>query len=116
MHKRDFEPEGFEWVSSNDWERGIISLLRKSDDPADSILIVCNFMPIVRDNYKVGVLSGGFWEERLNSDAKVYGGSGQGNLGGVEALHLPSQGPYYSLSLKIPPLAVLYFKRRVFKE
>ncbi|MFH1837056.1 MAG: 1,4-alpha-glucan branching protein GlgB [Candidatus Omnitrophota bacterium] len=112
MYKKDFDNGGFEWVISGDSERGVISFIRKSDDPLDSVLIVCNFTPVVRNNYKVGVLSGGIWEERLNSDAIVYGGSGQGNLGRVEASPLPSQGRYHSLSLIVPPLAVLFFKRR----
>jgi 1,4-alpha-glucan branching enzyme len=112
MHVKDFEPSGFEWVNCHDWERGVISFIRRTDAPEETVLVVCNFTPVVRSNYKVGVLSGGIWEECLNSDAAVYGGSGQGNLGRVEASPLPSQGRYYSLSLVVPPLAVLFLKKR----
>ena len=64
----------------------------------------------MRENYRVGVPRGGLWHERLNSDAQVYGGSGQGNLGAVEAVPLPSHGRFHSLTLRLPPLGVLYLQ------
>ncbi len=112
MHAKDFGADGFEWVSCDDWARGVVSFLRKSDDPSETVLVVCNFTPVVRTNYKLGVSRGGVWEECLNSDAGVYGGSGQGNLGKVEAAPLPTHGRYYSLSLVIPPLGVVFMKRK----
>jgi 1,4-alpha-glucan branching enzyme len=111
LHALDFSPQGFEWVDFNDSEQSIVSFLRKSERPEDTILVVCNCTPLPRDNYIVGVPGGGFWSELLNSDATLYGGSGQGNLGGVEAAPVAAQGRYQSLSLTLPPLAVLYFKR-----
>ena len=66
--------------------------------------MVCNFTPVVRENYRVGVPRGGRWRECLNSDAPLYGGSGQGNLGGVEAAPLPAHGRFHSLTLRLPPL------------
>ena len=70
--------------------------------------MVCNFTPVARTDYRVGVPRGGFWRERLNSDAHDYGGSGLGNLGGVEAAPLPAHGRFHSLALRLPPLSVLF--------
>jgi 1,4-alpha-glucan branching enzyme len=113
LFQNDFSPDGFEWVNCFDWERGVISFLRKGDAQAEPVLVVCNFTPVLRNNYKVGIPMGGFWREVLNSDAKEYGGSGHGNLGGQEAAPVPLQGKYFSLSLIIPPLAALFLKRSV---
>ena len=85
LHQLDTDPAGFEWVDCNDTAASVISLLRKSRSPADEIVIVCNFTPVPRYGYRVGVPTGGFWRELLNSDAQEYGGSGMGNLGGVHA-------------------------------
>ncbi|MGH7830951.1 MAG: 1,4-alpha-glucan branching protein GlgB, partial [Candidatus Binatia bacterium] len=109
LHRRDCDPAGFEWIDCTDAEAGAISFLRKGR-PADAIvLVVCNFTPVVRMNYRVGVPRGGFWREALNSDAGGYGGSGQGNLGGVEAAPVPFHGRPYSLNLTLPPLAAMFF-------
>jgi len=110
LHEADCEPAGFEWVDCNDSEASVISLLRKGRSAGDSILIVCNFTPVVRHNYRVGAPRGGFWRELLNSDAQDYGGSGQGNLGGVEAAPVPLHGRPYSLTVSLPPLAAVFFK------
>ena len=74
------------------------------------LLFVCNFTPVPRHNYRVGAPEGGFWKEILNSDAPLYGGSGQGNMGGIEASPLPMHGRAWSLSLTAPPLGVVVFK------
>ncbi len=110
LHEVDFDAEGFEWIDANDWEKSVISFLRKSKKAKNLILVVCNFTPIPRHNYRVGVPRGGFWQEALNSDAKIYGGSGQGNMGGMEAAPIPAHGKYYSLSLALPPMSVLFLK------
>lgn len=110
LHELDRDPAGFEWVDCNDVENSVISLIRKGRSTADVILVVCNFTPIPRLNYRVGIPFGGFWQEMLNSDAKEYGGGGMGNLGGVEASSIPFHGRPYSLSLTVPPLAALFFK------
>ncbi|MFO7276276.1 MAG: 1,4-alpha-glucan branching protein GlgB [Pseudomonadota bacterium] len=109
LHEIDFAPEGFEWIDANDAENSVLTFLRKGRD-GDLTLVVCNFTPVVRENYRVGVPRGGFWRECLNSDAREYGGSGQGNLGGVEASPLPFHGRFHSLSLRLPPLGVLFLK------
>jgi 1,4-alpha-glucan branching enzyme len=103
-------------VDFRDWEESIISFLRRGRSADDLFLVVCNFTPVPRRNYRVGVPRGGFWKELLNSDAKIYGGSGHGNFGGVEATPVPAQGRYHSLSLTLPPLGVLFFKSQVRHE
>jgi 1,4-alpha-glucan branching enzyme len=110
LWRRDFDSDGFEWVDCHDAESSIISFARKSgaDDPV--ILVICNFTPVPRPTYRVGVPSGGHWEECLNSDAPIYGGSGQGNLGGAEAAPVGAHGRFYSLSVTLPPLSVLFFR------
>ena len=88
-----------------------ISLLRKSENVKDTVLIVCNFTPVPRTGYRVGVPHGGYWRELLNSDAKEYGGSGMGNFGGVTAERMPVHGRPYALNLTLPPLAAVFFKK-----
>jgi 1,4-alpha-glucan branching enzyme len=111
LHWFDLDPAGFEWVDCNDAPASIISLLRKGKSPEDMILVVCNFTPVPRDGYQVGVPAAGFWREILNSDAKEYGGSGMGNLGGAEAIKEAVHGRPYSLTLTLPPLAAVFLKR-----
>ena len=97
--------------TADDADNSVISFLREGQVPGDAVLVVaCNFTPVPRHNYRVGVPQGGFWQEMLNSDAPEYGGSGQGNLGGVEAEALPHHGRPYSLRLTLPPLSVTFFK------
>jgi 1,4-alpha-glucan branching enzyme len=111
LYQLDFEPAGFEWVDSSDYEHSVVSFLRKGRAADDAVLIVCNFTPMTHFNYRVGVPHPGFWKELLNSDAKEYGGSGQGNLGGVEAAPVPYHGRPYSLTFTLPPLATVFFQR-----
>jgi len=110
LHELDFEPSGFEWIDCNDSDSSVLSLLRRGRSTDDLVLGVFNFTPVVRQNYRVGAPRGGFWKEILNSDAQVYGGSGQGNLGGVEAVPIPLHGRPCMLNLTLPPLAALFFK------
>ncbi len=110
LYELDFRMEGFEWIDFHDWEHSIISFLRKGKTTSDLILVVCNFTPVPRQNYLIGVPRGGFWKEMLNSDADFYGGSGVGNAGGVEAIPHMVFGRPYALSLTLPPLGVLFFK------
>jgi len=110
LHEQDFSPAGFEWIDVHDWEESVIAFLRRGHAPENMVAVVCNFTPVPRHNYRLGVPVGGFWRELLNSDAPLYGGSGQGNLGGVEASPVPAHGRFHSLSITLPPLAVLYLK------
>jgi 1,4-alpha-glucan branching enzyme len=111
LHELDSDPEGFAWIDLSDWENSIISYLRKGRSSEDTVLIVCNFTPVSRSNYRIGVPVKGFWRELLNSDVKDYGGSGQGNMGGAAASPIPYHGQDYSLSLTIPPLGIVILKR-----
>lgn len=110
LHELDFESDGFEWIDCGDWQNSIVSFVRKGKSTGDEFVVVCNFTPVIRVNYLVGVSGGGYWEEVLNSEAAVYGGSGLGNAGGVEAKPEPFHGRPYSLSLTLPPLGVIIFK------
>lgn len=110
LHHLDNEPAGFEWIDCNDNSGSTISLLRKGGSPTQTIVVVCNFTPVPRQNYSLGVPSGGYWRELLNSDAKEYGGSGMGNLGGVHAFQEPAHGRPYSIKLTLPPLGALFLK------
>jgi 1,4-alpha-glucan branching enzyme len=110
LYKKDFTPDGFEWVDASDWQKSLVSFIRKTDDPEDTLLVVCNFTPTPWQHYKIGVPAGGYWQEILNTDAAVYGGSGMGNMGGVDASAEGVHGREYSVSITIPPLAVIYFK------
>ncbi len=109
LHELDFDPQGFEWVDCDDTDSSVISLLRRGKSGERRILAVCNFTPVVRSGYRVGAPSGGFWKEILNSDSALYGGSGQGNLGGVKAEPVPFHRRPYSLNLTLPPLSALFF-------
>lgn len=111
LHELDCEPSGFEWVDCTDSQRSIVSFLRRGRQPADTLLFVCNFTPIPRQNYRVGAPQGGYWRETLNSDAPLYGGSGQGNMGGLSAAPLPIHGRPFSLNMTLPPLGVVIVKR-----
>jgi 1,4-alpha-glucan branching enzyme len=107
----DNDPKGFEWVDCNDAPRSIVSLLRKGKDGENPVLIACNFTPVPRVGYMVGVPTGGYWKELLNSDGAEYGGSNMGNAGGVEALPKKTHGRPYSLRLTLPPLGALFLKK-----
>jgi 1,4-alpha-glucan branching enzyme len=105
LHEGDCEPFGFEWVDATDWEASVVAYLRRARDGTPA-LVVANLTPVVRENYRVGVPQGGRWREAFNSDALVYGGSGVGNLGGVDARPHPCHGRDHSVMLSLPPLAV----------
>jgi 1,4-alpha-glucan branching enzyme len=110
LHELDFNPAGFEWVDCKDSQRSIISFLRRGQTPEDQILFVCNFTPVPRKNYRVGVPREGYWREVLNSDAPLYGGSGQGNLGGLSTVPLPIHARPFSLNMTLPPLGIVAFR------
>jgi 1,4-alpha-glucan branching enzyme len=110
LHESDFNSEGFEWVDCKDSQRSVISFLRRGRSADDQILFVCNFTPVVRENYRVGVPLEGTWSEILNSDAPLYGGSGQGNFGGLSTIPLPIHGRPFTLNMRLPPLGVVAFQ------
>ena len=109
LHELDCDPAGFEWVDAGDAAASVLSFLRKAGRAGEPpVLVVCNFTPVPREGYRIGVPTGGTWRELVNTDAEVYGGSGWGNLGGVVAEDVPAHGRPFSLPLTLPPLACLY--------
>jgi 1,4-alpha-glucan branching enzyme len=110
LYQLDFDPAGFEWIDCKDSHNSVLSLIRKGRSAADTLVIVCNFTPVSREIYRVGVPNGGFWRELLNSDAEEYGGSGVGNMGGVEASSIGFHGRPHALDLTLPPLGAIFLK------
>jgi 1,4-alpha-glucan branching enzyme len=108
LHQHDCDPAGFEWIDANDADNSILTYLRRGSGDGEMMLVACNFTPVPRYNYRVGVPATGLWKEILNSDAPLYWGSGQGNLGGVETAPVPCHGRPHSLSLTLPPLGVVF--------
>ena len=104
----DFEAAGFQWVEGGDAQRSVIAFLRRGRD-GRPVLVACNFTPVPRPNYVLGVPHAGVWHERLNSDARDYGGSGVGNLGGVRSNPAPAHGFMHSLTIVLPPLGMVLF-------
>jgi 1,4-alpha-glucan branching enzyme len=88
----------------------VLSFLRKDRSGEQQIAVVCNFTPVLRAHYHIGVPHGGFWRELLNSDGDVYGGTNVGNGGGVEAQQIETYGQPWTLDLTLPPLSVLFLK------
>ena len=107
LYELDFDPAGFCWENCHDSDQSVLSFFRQNGQ--QTVLVVCNFTPVVRENYAVGVSQDGFWREVLNSDSMFYGGSGRGNQGGVRAEAIPVHDLPYSLNVILPPLATLYF-------
>jgi 1,4-alpha-glucan branching enzyme len=112
LYERDCDSAGFAWIDCNDAEQSIVSFLRTGQSSEDTIVVVCNFTPVPRHNYLIGVPRGGFWQEILNSDAERYGGSQQGNMGGQDANPVAHHGYFHSLTLTLPPLAILFLKSK----
>jgi 1,4-alpha-glucan branching enzyme len=109
LHARDCVPSGFEWVDCCDADSSVLSFLRRGGPGTRPVLVVLNFTPTPRVNYRLGVPRGGFWKEALNSDAHRYGGGGWGNLGGVEAAPVRAHGRPQSLTVTLPPLSAVFF-------
>jgi len=110
LHELDCEPAGFAWIDCNDAAQSTLCWLRRSRDPGEMALVACNFTPLPRHGHRIGVPQGGTWREILNSDAALYAGSGQGNLGGALAAPVAWHGQPHSISVTLPPLAVVVFK------
>ena len=110
LHELDFDHAGYEWVVPDDGDNSVIAFLRRGRQADQEILVVCNWTPVPRSGYRIGVPRPGVWKELLNSDAKEYWGSGWGNLGGKAAEDVPSHGRPFSLELALPPLSVLFLK------
>ncbi len=112
LHETDCRAEGFEWAVVNDSENSVLAYFRRGGE-GEVLLVVHNLTPVPRDGYRIGVPGPGLWVEILNSDAGIYGGSGMGNLGGVDTgpLSVPDRGCPESIDLTLPPLATLVLKQ-----
>ena len=110
LHQVDFDWHGFEWIDCNDADSSVLSFIRRAKDPGDTMVVVANFTPVLRESYRVGVPEPGFYREILNTDAEKYGGKNVGNLGGVHAEAIPWNDRPFSILLKLPLLGALYFK------
>jgi len=110
LFEGDCEQWGFEWVDCHDADNSVLSFLRKSRENRHTALVVCNFTPVPRYNYILGAPLKGFWREVLNSDGRDYGGSGQGNIGGIETVPVSAHGRFQALTLTLPPLGMLCFR------
>jgi 1,4-alpha-glucan branching enzyme len=110
LHQVDFDWTGFEWLELHDWENSVLAFLRRGRTPGEAVVVVCNFTPVIRDNYRVGVPDTGYYREILNTDAEIYGGSNVGNQGGIWAHAEPHAGRPCHLSLRLPPLGALFLK------
>lgn len=116
LHELDCKDSGFEWVDCQDSEQSVLCYLRKGVKKSDTVLVVVNFTPVVREGYRVGVPHKGYWQELLNSDATEYGGSGVGNFGGVWSDDWAQHGHGQSISLRLPPLSLTVIKAHVEDE
>jgi 1,4-alpha-glucan branching enzyme len=110
LHQLDSDSRGFEWMDCSDWEQSLVAFVRRAADPANLVLAACNFTPVPREGYRIGVPVPGYYRELVNTDAAVYGGSNVGNAGGVWAEPEPWHGQPASVVLTLPPLAVLILK------
>jgi 1,4-alpha-glucan branching enzyme len=110
LHERDCDSEGFSWIDCSDSTNSIIAYIRRAADTANFVVVVCNFTPVVRHGYRVGVPRKALYRECLNTDSVHYGGSNVGNLGAIEAQEIPAHGYPQSLLLTLPPLAVVVLR------
>ncbi len=110
LHQVDFDWQGFQWIDLHDSDNSTLTYIRYAQDQAECIVCACNFTPMPREQYRMGVPSGGLYKELLNSDSEVYGGSNMGNGGNVQADPIPWHNQPFSLLVTLPPLSVVFFK------
>ena len=111
LHEADFDWSGFQWIDFNDTDNSVIAFLRKTTSSSEAVVCVCNFTPVPRHGYRIGVPTSGWYRELLNTDAFYYGGSNVGNSGGIQSIGSPCHGFPHSLTLTLPPLGMLLLKR-----
>ena len=109
LHQLDCDPDGFRWIDVANAAESIISYVRRGRDPHEVAWVVCNFTPVPREDYRIGVPRPGRYRERINTDATEYGGSGVGNAGEVHAELHPAHGHHQSVCIRLPPLGALIF-------
>ena len=109
LWEADTDPAGFRWLEADDADSNMIAFMRIAPSTGRRVICVCNFSPVLRSRYRVGVPAPGFYREILNTDASAYGGTNVGNMGGVEAAAIPWHGFAHSIAIEMPPLAVIWF-------
>ncbi len=107
LHALDCDPSGFQWIDGGDAEGNVFSFLRLGPDGTPPVAVICNMAPVPREDFRIGLPSGGAWREVLNSDATIYGGTGSGNGGSIHADGTGWHGRPVSASLTLPPLSTL---------
>lgn len=110
LFEGDLQPAGFDWIDCSDAEASVISFLRKATTTTDVMLVAMNFTPVPRPGYLIGAPVGGLWQERLNSDAPEYGGSGLGNRRQIKAVRRARHGRPHTLAVTLPPLGAVFLK------
>jgi 1,4-alpha-glucan branching enzyme len=110
LHQVDFDASGFEWIDCRDWEDSSLSYIRRGKNPEDFVVVLCNFTPVPRHNFRIGVPQAGWYREIFNSDSTYYGGSNVGNGPGLMTQDMTSHGRPCSLLLTLPPLAAIVLK------
>jgi 1,4-alpha-glucan branching enzyme len=110
LYEVDFEWSGFEWIDANDAASSVLTFMRRAKNPDDFVVAVCNFTPVTREEYRVGVPRPGFYREILNTDSQYYEGANIGNAGGVQAEPIPWNDRPYSIKVRLPALSAMYFK------
>jgi len=113
LHEVDFEYRGFEWIDFQDSAGSVIAFERKAREARERVVVVCNFTPVPRHSYRIGVAQDGEYIELLNTDSQFYGGGNIGNSGAIQADNVPFHHHPYSLNLTLPPLAVVYLKKKL---
>jgi 1,4-alpha-glucan branching enzyme len=112
LYQLDYDPAGFEWIDCTDNENSVVSFVRRGRNvEQDTVIVVLNFTPVVRESYRLGVPDAGRYREIINTDAAIYGGGNVGNGGLLESVTEPSHGRPQSIVLTLPPLAALILKR-----
>jgi 1,4-alpha-glucan branching enzyme len=112
LHELDFDGRGFEWIDCHNWQDSVLAFVRRAADAGDFLVVCCNFTPVRRDGYSLGVPEEGIYEEVFNSDSAWYGGSNAGNGGWIASSPRPCHGREHAVTLTLPPLAAIVLKRR----
>jgi 1,4-alpha-glucan branching enzyme len=112
LHELDFDGRGFEWIDCHNWQDSVLAFVRRGSSSRDVLVVCCNFTPVLRQGYRLGVPAAGSYEEVFNSDSAWYGGSNTGNGGGLQSSPVSHHGREHSLTLTLPPLAVVVLKQR----
>ena len=110
LQTHETSPESFEWIEAQDAEHNVLCFVRNGRSQEELMLVICNFSPVPRDSYRLGVSRKGSWQEIFNSDAKQYGGSGRGNFGGLETVPIQLHGRLQSLTVNLPPLGAIFLR------